>query len=114
MKLRLIALSICALSVLGCGKKEPRDVTKGGEETMAFIMCQKPVKSSLKSPSSAKFPYAHEQGVFSVHIGDGEYAVKGYVDSQNGFGAQIRTGWTCQIKENVNNTWQLIDLKFDQ
>lgn len=114
MSFKLATVSICALILIGCGEKKPRDVTQGGEETMAFIMCQTPVKNSLKSPSTAKFPYAHDDGVRIRHTGDGEYSVRGFVDAQNGFGAQLRTVWYCSIKETPDKKWKLLDLVFEK
>lgn len=78
---------------------------------MAFVMCQKPIKNLLRSPSSAEFPYLGSAGVSSTHLGGGTYAVTGYVDSQNGFGAMLRSQWTCKIKENADQTWSAIDFE---
>lgn len=52
------------------------------------ISCQNAIKSILKSPSTAKFPNLTEWG-FSKQ--DGEIIVQGYVDSQNSFGAELRS-----------------------
>jgi hypothetical protein len=40
--------------------------------------------------------------------------VIGYVDSQNGFGAMLRSEWTCKIKENADKTWSVIDFNIVQ
>jgi len=49
------------------------------------------VENSLKSPSTADFPW----GVEAEALGNSKYGVDSYVDSQNGFGATIRTDFYC-------------------
>ncbi len=62
------------------------------EEIMKVV---KPtICSQLKSPASAQFPV----DVISI-IGDDErgYQVQGFVDSQNSYGAMIRTDFTANV-----------------
>lgn len=106
-----IAALISIAMVSACG--EPRDPAVGGQETTAFVMCQSPVSGRLRAPSTAKFPYITAPGVSAVHVGGGVYRVRGFVDAQNGFGAMLRTSWTCEIKENSDKTWSLQDLNID-
>jgi hypothetical protein len=51
--------------------------------------CEHLVSSNLKSPSTAKFSDG-----FS---GDGPWIVSGYVDSENGFGAMLRSDFRCSV-----------------
>ncbi|MCI2228448.1 SH3 domain-containing protein [Polaribacter sp. MSW13] len=54
----------------------------------------------LKSPSTADFGLWDEK---AIKWNDGEYygyTIKGYVDSQNGFGATIRTNYIVNIGKN--------------
>ena len=111
MNAKVFLFSIFATLLVACSDSSTRDVTRGGQETMAFVMCQKPVANQLRSPSSAKFPTMGKQDVLSAHSGGGIYLVDGYVDAQNGFGAMIRANWECKIKENSDKTWSLVDLK---
>ncbi|MCU1717940.1 hypothetical protein NTD81_12510 [Pseudomonas sp. 5P_3.1_Bac2] len=94
--------------------KTTRSSIDGGQEMMAFVMCQKPITDRLTSPSSAKFPHSGKSGVSSTHVGGGVYDVVGYVDSQNGFGAMLRSTWNCKIKENDNKTWTALDVNISQ
>jgi hypothetical protein len=48
----------------------------------------------LKTPSSAVFPPLNEMRVSGS---DGRYTVSGYVDSQNSYGAMIRTNYTYNV-----------------
>lgn len=58
------------------------------EKSDIQINCQKGVKAILKAPSTAKFPSLSEW-VFDVNAE--RITVKSYVDSQNSFGAMIRS-----------------------
>lgn len=78
----------------------------------AWTYCQQQVKDSLKSPSTADFPWrievhANEQDVFTVDS---------YVDAQNGFGAQIRARYFCQLKRQSNGEpeWKVLSFKLRQ
>lgn len=65
---------------------------------LAYSYAQEFVKQKLKSPSTAEFPAgfsAKEEHV--LNLGDGEYLIKSWVDSQNSFGATIRTNFDCKI-----------------
>lgn len=60
----------------------------------SYIQAQGFVLQALKSPSTAKFPmFAYE----AVNLGDGAYSVRSYVDSQNSFGATIRSNWQVKM-----------------
>jgi hypothetical protein len=59
----------------------------------------------LKTPSTAKFCTLEEM----IVINNNEiYQVSGYVDSQNSYGAMIRTPFTFNIKKE-NGTWKFVD-----
>lgn len=51
-------------------------------------LCQEKVKEVLKSPSTAKFPNYTEWG-FRQELNT--FTIQGYVDAENGFGAEIRS-----------------------
>jgi len=63
----------------------------------AFIISQGYVKSALKSPSTADFPTLDYQANL---LGNERYTVSSYVDSQNSFGATIRSEWSAILKYN--------------
>lgn len=76
----------------------------------AWVYGQMFVKKRLKSPSTASFPF----GGASKHVtplGGGRYQVDAYVDSQNGFGAMLRTHFHLVIKQ-VAGGWEQESLKF--
>lgn len=96
---KLIVLFI--LFVTSCGSSEPEmpDSFDAQTNVEAFI------KGKLVSPATAEFSnfdiYEEDVSVFKV---------KGSVDSQNGFGAMIRSEFSCKIKFNGDNTTTINDL----
>jgi hypothetical protein len=55
------------------------------------------VTNVLVAPSTAKFPDCS-----SSYKGDGRYEVRASVDSQNGFGAMIRTHYWAEVQITAN------------
>jgi len=74
-------------------------------------MTQGFVEDHLKSPSTASFGgmfdgQNHETCV--TILGDGLYQVKGWVDSQNAFGATVQADFSLKVKNNGDGNWSLI------
>ena len=68
------------------------------------------VEKRLKSPKSADFPFGG--GTYHTKdLGNGRYEVNSYVDSQNAFGANIRTHFDGTIKRK-DGGWILEYLNF--
>lgn len=76
----------------------------------ACVMMEDFVKERLKSPSTAKFPRAIEHDVSCPE--PGRYIIKSWVDSQNSYGAMIRTYFVCEVKQIDDYKWRLISLEF--
>lgn len=78
--------------------KKANQPASSSEDLLAYSYAEEYVKQNLKSPSSAEFP-----GIWDgkrdhiTNLGNREYKIVSYVDSQNGFGAMIRTNWSCII-----------------
>jgi hypothetical protein len=87
-------------------------------KTMANIQCQLNVENRLKSPSSADFPSSLSTDIRDV--GNNVFEIRSYVDSQNSFGAMIRTDYFCKIQyigseaddEADSRFWSLLQLDF--
>lgn len=60
-----------------------------------LVKCRSAVKEQLKSPASAQFPGSMESAAQATESDSGERSWSGYVDSQNGFGAVVRTQFVC-------------------
>lgn len=61
-------------------------------------LCQEKVKEVLKSPSTAKFPN-YTEWRFSKNKNN--IVVQGYVDAQNGFGAEMRSEFQFKINDKT-------------
>lgn len=82
------------------------------DQTMAFVMSQNFVKQRLRAPSTAKFPSVTNDGVRTQYLGDCTHRVQAFVDSQNGFGATIRTRYQAELRKQPDaNSWNLIDIQ---
>lgn len=62
------------------------------------------VKRELLAPSTAEFCPTRDYLI--TDLGDETFLISGYVDSQNGFGAQIRTNFSITLKyDGKNKKW---------
>lgn len=71
-----------------------------GNEAYYSVIAKEIVSSYLKAPSTAKFPFLTE---FRMQRYGDIVAVSGYVDSQNSFGAMIRSEWVVQFETDHSN-----------
>jgi hypothetical protein len=62
----------------------------------AQVDCENFVRRLLKSPSTANFAPHRELAITGSEMGP--WTVHGYVDSQNSFGAMIRSNYVCTIR----------------
>lgn len=62
-------------------------------EYTAIAACENSVEAQLRAPATADFG-----GEVATRGTGGTYTVTGHVDAENGFGAQIRTRWTCEAR----------------
>ncbi len=67
-------------------------------ETNAQVMCEIYVKRELKTPAKAEF--ASRRDLEITGSGNGPWTVIGYVDSQNSFGAMLRSNYKCTVSFN--------------
>lgn len=89
----------------------PKPVTLR-EDSEAFVMAQMFVKESLKSPSTASFGGWFEQTArdsVKWKPNEGVYEVKLWVDSQNGFGATVRTDFVVKLRQEGKDRWTLAE-----
>jgi hypothetical protein len=62
----------------------------------AVAQCEARIENSLKSPETAEFD--------TDATGSGTWKVAGTVDSENGFGAQVRSDFECTVVMNSDST----------
>lgn len=78
---------------------------------MAVTLCKDHVKNTLRSPSTADFPFFNQ----AIYDGKRRATLASYVDAQNGFGATIRTNFVCVVEYNGGGSpsefgsWKIVD-----
>ncbi len=100
----LLSLSIVACTPLTEEEEHARNCDSKG---MHDFWLKTHIKSKLKSPSTASFI-----GVMDTQftpMTECRMLIKGYVDSQNGFGATIRTHYTAITRYNAEKKSIVID-----
>lgn len=63
-----------------------------GTSQQAESACEDNISQQLKTPSTADYV-----DVESTSTGSNAWSVTGSVDSENSFGARVRTDWTCAV-----------------
>lgn len=80
-----------------------------GQGAQAYVACKNTVKDSLTSPSTAKFPWTGWQ--FRVLPNGKTATVRSHVDSQNQFGARVRTNFECRMRYLGQGSWAVENVK---
>lgn len=104
---------IVIFSIFSSGgeKTPPTDWRTEDNSNMAYNMSKDFVTQRLKSPSTAKFPSVFERDGHVVKGKDHQYMINSYVDSQNSFGATIRTKFILIIEQVDKDNWKLVDIQ---
>jgi hypothetical protein len=71
------------------------------EQKQILSTCHEAVKERLKAPATAQFSMEE--------ITNSNTSVRGAVDAQNGFGALIRSTFTCTMS-HADGKWQTVDV----
>ena len=110
----LIVIILAAYFFIFSGTSEdsgPPQIT----ESNAFIVSKNFITPLLKSPATADFPfldYSHQK------LGDDHWLIQSYVDSQNDFGAMLRTNYSAELKFLGGDwadpaSWELVNLEVE-
>jgi len=96
-KVVTLILAIWIFATVSC--EDEKTVEKPEEPKFGKIEAYGEVKAyvlnQLVSPSTADFPWFDDS--FVTQIDDTTFAVRGYVDSQNGYGATIRSTFGSKV-----------------
>lgn len=93
---------VSTLFLIACGSVPDENTNdenhiKGMDKSMAYILCKKNAEGKLKAPSTAKFA-----GLSGTTIGQSkdksQWSVRTHVDSENSFGAMVRSQIICTIQ----------------
>lgn len=119
VKFFLIVLGISIFSALamgGNGTSQPATQDSsayGSPEDFAWVIAENQIEKLLKSPSTAEFCKPKV-----TDLGSNKYVVASCVDSQNGFGAMLRSSWTVTLTYSGSNVesqagWKINMVVFD-
>jgi hypothetical protein len=99
LSILIIAASVLTIFfIIGFfGDDSSSDSTNSTNNFLAYNYAEDFVKQKLKSPSTAIFPGISEKNEHIIDLGSGKYKINSWVDSQNGFGAMLRTNFSCTI-----------------
>jgi len=75
----------------------------------ALPVCQIAMKDRLKSPTTAQFSTDYRAG----DLGDGRWQIVSSVDSQNSFGAMLRTKFSCHLQHLSGSAMKMENWKIE-
>lgn len=95
-----------------------RERTEMAVTSAAYTFAKRIVQERLEVPSTAKFPEMSQTQIRKVD--SATFIINSYVDSQNVFGAMVRTHYKAKVMcsgYNVmfagNRSWKLLDLQME-
>lgn len=112
-------LMIGLLVVVSVGGVAAWLLLRGGEspsrDELALDVCHAEASKSLKAPATAVWPTVDSQGVIVREYKEGKATllVSTYVDAENSFGAKIRTGITCYMRQD-SGEWRVLRAEVGQ
>ena len=106
-------IGFCSIAVSEDMDREPvseeADNRPDSEELKhgAQDVCHQFVEERLHAPATAGFERFDEA---TIAVSGGVYTVRGHVDSQNRFGALVRSNYTCVVRHTGGNQFNLVSL----
>jgi TPR repeat protein len=109
-----IILVFLLLALAGCDPQSPEQAARASEANAyrtAYTMATQLVAQHLKSPTTAKFSSFQETGAEKA----GEiWRLSGFVDSQNSFGAMMRSKWYAAIQNKSGDEWSALYIRIGE
>lgn len=82
-------------------------------KAICWVLATNEVKENLKAPSTAEFPSTYNSQGVEITCDGIDYYVSSYVDSENSFGANLRTNFVVTIGES-NGEYYVKNIFFDE
>ncbi len=87
----------------------PHEAKSVNENSRVWLAAEEAVRRQLKAPSTADFGSVfgdyQDPDKQVVALDNGSYAVHGWVDAENSFGAKLRSTWVCNIRLTGDEGW---------
>ena len=103
----IVIISIIIISLLIIFKF-PDEKFRFDKDVKLCSFAQYLVENNLKAPSTAKFSPCRETKVI---LKEGKYHIFGYVDSQNSFGAMLRSNWEVILESDGNGSYYIVKVE---
>ncbi|MFW6175867.1 MAG: hypothetical protein ACOC7L_03495 [Acidobacteriota bacterium] len=81
------------------------------DEVDAVVYCHIVVKQRLKAPKTAEFSRSRFDHVQKSR--SGRFLYRSYVDSENAFGAMLRTRFLCEVEDDGQGKPRLVRFAFE-
>lgn len=99
----LLVMGGCVvLMMLPESEERRRERELSTARAITATLCEQAMTSRLRSPSTADYPFGHVASV-TPDGASNRYRLVSHVDSQNGFGATIRTRFRCVVEGRGEN-----------
>ena len=102
MKLLTAALSLALITACTPMMEEEKHAINCTSKGTHNVMLKDIIRSNLRSPSTAEFIGVTD--TYFQQLPECRMLIKGYVDSQNGFGATVRTHYTAVTRYEKSNS----------
>lgn len=116
----MLAVGVGVVAIFNPGGEEPPyrpspviakpDTPEHRDPLEVLSMAQVFVKRQLKAPASAIWP-APSESVVKFDAASATWVVVSYVDSQNSFGAMLRTNYIATLSYAGGGNYSLVDLQ---
>lgn len=103
---------VVVIALAGCSSDQDK---QGIDERLkiygAYDSAVAAVKANLKAPATAKFG---DMGNSEIKRSDTQWKVQGYVDSENSFGANIRSNYVVILEyRSDNDSFDIMDIQIE-
>ena len=104
----IIIVLIFVFLAFGSSDSDNND-SSGPDKIGAKVMAQQFLEDRLKSPATADYPWAKTDDTVT-ELSDNKYKYRSYVDSENSFGANVRTNFEIVVQYAGDDKWRLISI----
>lgn len=84
-------------------EQKDRDMLPSNRSAQAYFMARTSISALLKAPATAEFSSANNTEISRVLGTEDQWFVRGYVDSENSFGAKIRSNYQIVFEFEPNS-----------